>query len=42
MVDSTTDIVTANINAPDFICMDQSHIAAEVWSNNMLALIKLR
>ena len=42
MVDSTTDIVTANTKAPDFICMDQSHIAAEVWSNNMLALIKLR
>ena len=42
MVDSTADIVTANTNAPDFIRMDQLNSAAEVWSNNMLALMKLR
>ena len=42
MVDSTADIATANTDAPDLIRMDQSHIAAEVWSINILALIKLR
>ena len=42
MVDSTADIVTANTDAQNFIRMDQLDSAAEVWSNNMLALIKLR
>ena len=42
MVDSTADIVTLNTNAPDFVCSNQLDIAAEVWSNNTLALIKLR
>ena len=42
MVDSTADILTANTNAPDIIRMDQSQIAAELWTKNMLALIKLR
>ena len=38
MVDSTTNIVTANTDAPDFIRMDQLDSAA----TNMLDLIKLR
>ena len=42
MVDSTTNIVSANTDAPDFIRMDQLDSAADIWSNNMLALIKLR
>ena len=42
MVDSTADILTVNTDAPDIIRMDQLDSAAEVWSNNMLALIKLR
>ena len=42
MVDSTTNIVTANTNAPDFIRIDQLDSAAEIWFSNILALIKLR
>ena len=42
MVDSTTNIVTANTDAPDFIRMDQLDRAAEISYSNILALIKLR
>ena len=34
--------VNTNTDAPDLIRMNQLDSAAEVWSNNMLALIKLR
>ena len=42
MVDSTTNSVAANTDAPDFARMDQLDSAAQIWSSNMLALIKLR
>ena len=42
MVDSTADIVTVNTDSLDFVRSNQLNSAAEVWSNNILALIKLR
>ena len=42
MVDSTTNIVTANTDVPDFIRIDQLDGTADIWYSNILAMIKLR
>ena len=42
MVDSSTNIVTANTDALDLIRMDQLDRTAKLWYSNILALIKLR
>ena len=42
MVDSTTKIVTANTDAPEFTRIDQLDSAAKIWYSNIMALIKLR
>ena len=42
MVDSTTNIVTANTDAPDCPRIDKLDSAADIWYSNILALIKLR
>ena len=42
MVDSTTNIVTANSDSPDCTHLDQLDSAAEIWYCNILSLIKLR
>ncbi len=42
MVDSITNVENANTEAPDFTRMDQLDRAAEIFLNNIMALIKLR
>ena len=42
MVESTAKTATANVDAPDFIHMDQLDSTTEVWYSNVLALIKLK
>ena len=42
MVDFTTNIVTANTDAPEFTPIDKLDSAADIWYSNILALIKLR
>ncbi len=42
MVDSIANVENANTEAPDFTRMDQLDRAAEIFLNNIMALIKLR
>ena len=42
MVYSTSNMVTSNFDAPDYISIDPEESALEIYYYNMLALMKLR